>query len=342
MSDPAVHLTQLYPPLAESLADVERAMARLARADATLGDAAGYVISGRGKRLRPAVLLLAAEACGRRGPRTTLHGAVVELMHTASLVHDDVVDEAARRRGRPSAPSRWDNKISVLLGDYLLARAFQALTRAEDAPVVGELAGAAAEMCRGQVQEIVSSGPALTEEGYFEIIAAKTAALFRAAARVGALGSEPGLVEAMGRFGREFGMAFQIADDVLDVTGTASESGKPVLGDLTQRKATLPAVYVLRTGPAQARERLRAALGAGPPAEQEELEALISRHGGIEYAWAAAGRHLEAARRSLAEAPESEAKQALLAAAGDGFPLPVMASDGAEAWRQREVAGGSG
>lgn len=327
MSDLAVHLVQLYPPLAGYLTEVERQMARLAHADATtLREAGRYVISGRGKRLRPAVLLLAAEACHTVGPRTVLYAAVVELVHTASLIHDDVVDEAAWRRGRPSAPSRWDNKISVLLGDYLVARSFEGLTRPEDAPVVGELAAAAAEMCRGQVQEIISSGPDLTEQGYYDIIAGKTASLFACAARVGAMPCEPALAEALSGFGQEFGMAFQIADDILDAAGTPSASGKPVRGDLKQRKATLPAIFVLRTGPAEARERLREALTDGNAANHAEIEDLMRRHGGIEYAWAVASRHLERARQSLASAPSSEAKQALLAAAGDAFPLPVMAS----------------
>jgi octaprenyl-diphosphate synthase len=329
VSEPAVHLAQLYPPLADYLAEVERHIVRLADADpATLQEAGRYVTSGRGKRLRPGVLLLAADACGAVGPRTLLHAAVVELMHTASLVHDDVVDEAAWRRGRLSAPARWDNKISVLLGDYLLARSFQNLTRPEDAPVVGELAAAAAQMCAGQVQEIVSGGPDLTEQEYLQIIATKTASLFASAARIGAMAGGPEAVEAFDRFGHEFGMAFQIADDILDVTGTSSDSGKPVRGDLKERKATLPAIFVLRTAPAEAQAQLRAALTNGKTAGHEQIEDLLRRHGGVDYAWAAAGRHLERARQSLAAVPASGARQALLAAAGDAFPLPVMASAG--------------
>jgi len=253
---------------------------------------------------------------------------VVELLHVASLAHDDVIDEANHRRGKPSARSRWGNKISVLVGDYLLARSFWWAAMDESPLLMQELTRAAAQMCVGQIREIAGVAPELTERTYLETTTAKTASLFCAAARIGARlgngGSEE--VEALGRFGSSFGTAYQIADDVVDFIAPQELVGKPVGRDVTQGKVTLPLIYVLRRGPAGARRRALKALGDGLPGARDvrALRDLALRHGGIDYAQKAVLRHLARAKKALEPLDDTPAKRALAEACGAAFPLPIF------------------
>ena len=319
-------LEALHPPLKEQLAAVETELAGMARSRIPLlRTAARHVACGGGKRVRPAILLLSAAAGGPVTRRAIVYAAIVELLHVASLVHDDVIDEAAHRRGKASARSRWGNKISVMVGDYLLARSFLRGAIEGDQALIEELAAAATQMCVGQIREIMASGPDLSQRDYLAIVRAKTASLMSTAARIGArLGTQnPRTVEALGRFGAHFGVAFQLADDILDLVAAEEQVGKPVRGDLRQGKVTLPLIYVLRTAPAAVRERLRQEIGNGP-AKIGTVLRLTAEYGGIEYARSAVRRHLGSASRTLSSLPESPARRALMLACSESFPLPAL------------------
>jgi len=329
----------MCPGLREHLRAVEAEIGRIAQAHMPLlRGASRHVSFGGAKRLRPVILLLSAEACGKVDDRAILHAAVVELLHVASLAHDDVIDESGFRRGKPSARSRWGNKISVLVGDYLLARSFWWAAMDESPLLMQELTKAAAQMCVGQIRELTAVPPELTERGCLETAAAKTASLFCAAARIGARlgGGSPQQVDALGRFGSSFGTAYQVADDVVDFIAPEEAVGKPVGRDLTQGKVTLPLVYVLRRGPAQARKKALAALGDGAPSLRDVrmLRELAVRHGGIDYARQAVLKHLARAKKALAPLAETPAKRALTEACGPAFPLPIF-DQVAIRWKER-------
>jgi len=341
-----VWLAEHYPALGGLLEQVEEKIAGLACARGELLNNAGqYVISGRAKRLRPALLLLSAEACGGPGSLALEAAAVVELVHTASLVHDDVLDESSWRRGRASARALWGNKISVLLGDYLLCRAVSHLEAVGSDSMVEKLLSVTQQMCHGQVAEITEAGPNLTESRYLEIVTDKTASLLGFCGWLGARSVSAPLeaMEILERFARNFGMAFQIADDVHDLVGSQEASGKPVNHDLRQKKTTLPVIFSLTQLKGAEHEFLRRALSE-PALSRESLSRmrqLAAESGGIAYAWSVCRQYLEQAHQALDSLPqalpslqpqsgclnpESErAYQALLLTCGEAFPLPVMA-----------------
>jgi len=341
-------LTEYYPALIGLLRQVEEEIRGLVGGgEEVLGEASEYVVFGRGKRLRPALLLLAAEACGGADARAVGVAATLELVHTASLVHDDVVDEAAWRRGKASARSLWGNKISVLLGDYLLCQAFSHLHGIGTPSMLERLFSVAVEMCEGQIAELSSAGPALSEARYLEIVAGKTASLFTMCGRLGAecACAPEAATESLGDFAHNFGMAFQVADDIHDLIGDQGSSGKPVNHDLRERKVTLPLIFSLRQLEGEREAFLRRALSAEAIAEEElsEIRRLAVESGGVDYAWGVCHRYLEKARQALKSLPEAlpglrpqagcpqispsqQAYQALLLTCGEGFPLPVISS----------------
>jgi geranylgeranyl pyrophosphate synthase len=319
---------ELYPALTGLLAQVENEIHGVWSSEpGFIGAAAKKVLSGRGKRLRPVVALLAAECAGAAGPRSVALAAAVEIIHTASLVHDDVVDEALSRRGRRSAKALWGNKVSILLGDYLVARAFGILAEEDRGRLAPQMAAVAQRMCEGQILEVRSAGRLLTEVRYTDIIRAKTGALFGWCGEAGVTtaGGPPDLAQAMRRFGEEFGLAFQFADDILDLMGTNGRSGKPQGRDLAERKCTLPLIIA-----AHYNGGLRAVLGellAAGPVSRRRLhtarDAVVSANA-LEPCWARVSDSLARARAALDVVPASEAKSALLALAGEHFPLPLM------------------
>ncbi len=318
----------LYPALAGLLAQVEDEIHGVwASAPGFIGAAAQKVLSGRGKRLRPAVALLAAECAGGAGPRAVALAAAVEIIHTASLVHDDVVDEALSRRGRRSAKALWGNKVSILLGDYLVARAFGILADEDRGRLAPQMAEVAQRMCEGQILEVRSTGRLLTEDRYTEIVRAKTGALFGWCGEAGVTTADgsPELAQAMRRFGEEFGLAFQFADDILDLTGTNGRSGKPQGRDLAERKSTLPLILAAHYD-GGLRVLLAELLAAGPASRRRlhtAREAVVSANA-LEPCWARVNGSLAQARAALDAVPASAAKDALLALAGEHFPLPLM------------------
>jgi octaprenyl-diphosphate synthase len=339
-SGKAFWLGEQYPPLRPLLEAMEQKLQHLALAQQPLLAKGGeYAIAGRGKRLRPALLLLAGETCGGAGAKAVELAAVVELLHTASLVHDDVVDEAEWRRGKASARMRWGNKISVLLGDYLFCRALSHLLETGENQRLQQLFSLAQQMCQGQVAELSEMSPEITEARYLEIISSKTAALFRFCGEAGGEcgGATPEVARHFGDFGENFGLAFQLADDLHDLVGSQSASGKPVNHDLRQRKITLPMIYALRTLSGAKQATLRRGLTASRREEEElgQLAQLAAESGGLDYAWGRCREYLQVAREALqagtsgwALPPESAAARALATLellCQEAFPLPILA-----------------
>ncbi|MDZ7337139.1 MAG: polyprenyl synthetase family protein [candidate division KSB1 bacterium] len=280
-----------------------------------INDVAVHLVMHRGKRLRPILVLL---ACGLHGaaPRKALTKAVaVELLHTATLVHDDVVDASLLRRGAPTVNGLWSNRISILMGDLLFSRALALLLEGEDLRALRLISEATFRMSRGELlQEEHGTDARLTEENYFRIVSDKTAALLSACCRLGALaagGDEPQL-EAMARFGEHLGVAFQIRDDVLDYVGDEATLGKPIGSDILNNKVTLPLIHALRSAAPEEAEEVLAHLNSGDRGRVEAVLAFVKRHGGLEYADQQADRYLSAARSTLEEYPDTPYKRALM------------------------------
>jgi octaprenyl-diphosphate synthase len=323
-----VGLADLYPPLDDLLARAEDRTPRVWEEVGFLAGVARDVLSGKGKRLRPVLLLLSAECAGGATESSIAMAGIVEIVHAASLIHDDVIDNSPSRRGRRSAKAVWGNRISVLLGDYLIARAFSLLPPDDSSGAMAELSRVAARMCEGQAREVQATGRRLGEAEYVEIIRAKTASLFGYCCRVGAAtaGGPEELADSLERFGEGFGMAFQVADDILDLVGSNGESGKSEGRDLAEGKWTLPLIRAWQQGEEATRAGLEELVRAGHGSRDEvELVKGIARAtGAVDYAWGRVWEWLARAREHLALAPESEAKQALLALARERFPLPVV------------------
>ncbi len=269
----------------------------------------------RGKRLRPALCLLAGRCFGPVGDVHHKLGAVVELIHTATLVHDDVLDSADRRRGSETVNRRWGNKTAILLGDYIFSSAF-ALSAGLRNPLASRyLSWITGIVCQGEILQILQSGNLdIEEEVYFDVIEKKTAFLFSAAARVGADYQEAGedAVRALADYGMRLGTAFQIVDDCLDLDGDEASVGKSLGTDALQGKATLPVIHFLRTAEPDARERLRSLIrGYAEHGARDELRVLLTESGSLAYARGRAGALVEEAIRSLRFVPEGPARDVL-------------------------------
>lgn len=325
-----IALEQLCPDIAADLDEVAAEVAAIAASDyPSLREAVRHIATHQGKRLRPGLLLLAARACGYTGPRCILPAAVIEVLHGVSLVHDDVIDEADVRRGSPAARALWGNKMAVLLGDHLLAGAFRRLTESGDSRLMTEIANTALEMCRGQIQEIVLAGPDLAEPEYLDIVSAKTASLFAASCRLGAFAAnaDDSRRDALHAFGKRFGIAYQIADDLLDLTGAPADIGKPVARDLAQGQITLPIIYALRAGSPANRAELIASLNGGVSRDADiaRIRKLVGASGGLDYAADRMHALADEAIEQLTPLPHSPARECLLALARDGFATPIAA-----------------
>jgi octaprenyl-diphosphate synthase len=275
-----------------------------------------YIAGAGGKRLRPILLLLAARLADYRGPRAVRLACVVELLHTATLIHDDVVDAAPLRRGRPSANAQWGDDASVLVGDHLYSKSFDLLVRDNDRGVMETLARSTVSMTEAEVFQLQLKRSGLTSEAdYMRIITQKTASFMSACCRIGALlGSlPPGPTEALTRYGLDIGIAFQISDDALDFTADQARLGKAIGADLREGKRTLPLIAMLeRVVPAEA-ERVRAALRRRTlePAEIADIRRLVLEHQGVEYARARAQAFAQAAKADLESFAPSEERETL-------------------------------
>jgi octaprenyl-diphosphate synthase len=315
----------LFPLLACDLDETDRVIRERLDSDvALINTVSDYIIGAGGKRLRPVLLLLVARALGYDGPaHHWLLAAVVEFIHTATLLHDDVVDESALRRGRDTANAAFGNAASVLVGDFLYSRAFQMMVEVDDMRVMRVLADATNTIAEGEVLQLINCNDPDTDEArYLRVIRYKTARLFEAAAQIGAiLSGAPAPVEAAAaEFGGRLGTAFQLIDDVLDYSGVTADIGKNVGDDLREGKPTLPLIHVMATGTDHERSLVRQAIEQGHTDAFDSILAAIERTGALEYTRARAMKEAEAARSaletmlpgiSMAE-PASEWSEALL------------------------------
>jgi octaprenyl-diphosphate synthase len=304
-------------PVSDDLRRVDEVIGRRLESDVPLvREVAQYIVASGGKRLRPAVLLLAAGAAGYRGEKARLHdlAAVIEFIHTATLLHDDVVDESALRRGRNTANSAFGNAAAVLVGDFLYSRAFQMMVEMDDMRVMQVLAEATNTIAGGEVMQLMGShDPEVDEARYLEVIRRKTAKLFEAAARLGAvLSRQSALEEKLAEYGRRVGTAFQLIDDVLDYSGDEATIGKSLGDDLAEGKPTLPLIRVLRTGTAEQAAVVRGAIVDGGREDFAAVLGAIRACGALDYAREAARREAETASAALASLPASEFKRSLL------------------------------
>jgi octaprenyl-diphosphate synthase len=283
---------------------------------ALIQDMGAYIAGAGGKRLRPMLLLLAARLSGYQGPRGVRLACVVELLHTATLIHDDVVDQAPLRRGRPSANARWGDDASVLVGDHLYSKSFAMLVRDNDRAVMESLARSTVSMTEAEVFQLqLKRSGTTSEEDYLRIITQKTASFISACCRIGALlgGCPPRQVDALTRYGLDVGVAFQIADDALDFVADQDRLGKAIGADLREGKRTLPLIAMLgRVPPAEA-ERVRALLRRRrlEPAEIQDIRRLVLDHDGVDYARHRALAYAQSAKKDLEAFPPSEERETL-------------------------------
>ncbi|MBI3697809.1 MAG: polyprenyl synthetase family protein [Acidobacteria bacterium] len=276
-----------------------------------------YLQGSGGKRLRPALLLLSARACGDNGGELAIRlGAVVEMIHTATLIHDDVIDSAQTRRGRPSTNSRWGNHISVLAGDWLYMQAFTLSLRERNFHILDLLTSLTQMMVEGELLQLDHLGKInLTEEDYYDLVNRKTACLFAACTRLGAVagGAGAGAEAALGEYGWNLGMAFQLVDDILDFTSSEKKLGKPVGSDLREGKVTLPLILALESATGAERAAIETVLRerAYRSVPLETVLALLERYQGVEQARRQAAQFTDKARELIGELPESAYKSAL-------------------------------
>jgi octaprenyl-diphosphate synthase len=296
---------------------IERELGREAASGvSTITEIAEYLREGGGKRIRPSLLLLSAHVLGYSGFSAIRLGGVVELIHTATLVHDDIIDGADMRRGRPSANTTWGNEKCVLAGDWLYMQAFRVALEERNFRVLDLLIGLTQQMVEGELLQIQKLGKAVSETEYYDLIYRKTACLFAVSMRLGAVlaGSTEAEEESLAAYGRSVGLAFQIIDDVLDLTATEEVLGKPVASDLREGKATLAVIHSFEHGTAADRQTIQRVLDdrSIENARRAEIQQMLARNGSVEYAMAAADRYAEQGRLALAELPDSEFKRALL------------------------------
>ena len=312
---------EMFPVVADDLSEVDRLIrARLHSEVPLINAVAEYIIGAGGKRLRPVLLLLVARALGYgRTPGGAQHhhllAAVVEFIHTATLLHDDVVDESQLRRGRATANSAFGNPASVLVGDFLYSRAFQMMVEVDSMPVMRVLSDATNVIAEGEVLQLMNcNDPDVDEARYLQVIRFKTARLFEAAARLGAIlaGASPEVETAAAEAGRSLGTAFQLVDDVLDYSGVTADIGKNVGDDLREGKPTLPLIHVMAAGDASERALVREAIEQGETAGFDAILAAIRRTGALEYTMERARGQSRIAAQALQALPASAARDALL------------------------------
>ena len=277
-----------------------------------------YIVASGGKRLRPLIVLLAARAFGYSGEQHVRAAAIIEFIHTATLLHDDVVDSSSRRRGRDSANTVFGNQASVLVGDFLYSRSFQMMVDIGSMRVMQILADATNTIAAGEVLQLMNvHDPDTTEESYRQVIYRKTARLFEAGAQIAAvLAERPGPEEAaMIEYGRNLGVAFQLVDDALDFDASPEELGKNLGDDLAEGKATLPLIYAMQRGDSAQRELIRNAILEGGLDDLESVRSIIESTGALQYTAARAQEAADVAIDALSEIPDSDYKQALIAIA---------------------------
>ena len=281
---------------------------------ALINEISSYIVNAGGKRLRPATVLLAGRALGAQGDMACLLAVVIEFIHTATLLHDDVVDHSDRRRGRKTANAVWGNSGAVLSGDFLYSRSFQLMVKADRMAVMRVMADATNAISEGEVLQLMNcNDPEVTEERYLRVIELKTSRLFQAAAEVGAIAADasPQQQAQMAAYGHAMGMAYQLVDDLLDYTADPEVSGKNLGIDLSEGKPTLPLIYTMRKGTAEQGALIRDAIVQGKAEKLGEVLAAVGAAGAIPYTRALAERYSDSAVAALGGIPDSPYKQSL-------------------------------
>ena len=312
----AAALRDIQSPVREQLESVSQELWRIVSADVPLvQEVQEHLMGMKGKLFRPTLLLLSSAVEERSQPRAVTYAAVIELIHLATLVHDDAVDHSALRRGMPTINSLFSHQVSVIMGDYLYLRALKELVTLGDLEAMRAITSASNEMTLGEMRQLSAfDALAFTELDYETLIRAKTASLFMAACDVGALCGAPRHRDALVRFGERLGMAFQVADDLLDYTEGQEMTGKPSGLDLKEHKVTLPLISALRAMSSASRARVEALFASTEPDDDAiaEVVGIVRDHGGLDYARRRGDQFAHEAEEALGELPESPAKAALV------------------------------
>ena len=308
---------EVFELLRDDLAAIEREFGRDTvsgvRAITEIGE---YLRGGGGKRIRPALLLLSSKLFNYEGRGAVKLGAVVEIIHTATLVHDDIIDEAKTRRGRPAANTQWGNSKCVLAGDWLYMQAFKVAVQERNFRILDALIDLTQQMVEGELLQIEKLGKLIALEEHFDLIYRKTACLFSVCMRLGAIlgGATPEQEDQVGRYGRDLGMAFQIVDDVLDLTASETVLGKPVASDLREGKVTMAVIHALERCTREERQRIATVVEqrAFNGVTHAEILEILNRYNSLDSATARAMQYAESARKAICTFPDSNIKRALL------------------------------
>jgi octaprenyl-diphosphate synthase len=314
-----VGLAHIFEPIRVDLDEVERQFARHVESRVALIPEIGrYIQDAGGKRVRPAVLLMAARLSGYSGDRAVLYASVVEFIHTATLVHDDIVDDSTLRRGRQAVHSRWGNDVTVLLGDYLYIKSMALALTEDSLDVVRILCDVTLRMIEGELYQLSKNGDVdITEDEHFDILQRKTADLFGGCAEIGGLLGHvtPERQRALRDYGSNLGVAFQLVDDLLDLTGREEVLGKPIASDLREGKLTLPLIHLLRVAGPGLRQTLADIVNDRQVTSERwrELSGCLSEHRSLDYAYQKATEFSARAKASLLAFPPSPEREALMA-----------------------------
>src|SRR6266581_257295 len=318
MSTPAtINGKEVFELLRDDLAAIEREFGRdtVAGVEA-ITEIGEYLRGGGGKRIRPALLLLSSKLFNYQGRGAIRLGAVVEIIHTATLVHDDIIDEAQIRRGRPAANTQWGNSKCVLAGDWLYMQAFKIAVQERNFRILDTLIDLTQQMVEGELLQMEKLGKLISLDEHFDLIYRKTACLFSVCMRMGAIlgGATPEQEDQVARYGRDLGMAFQIVDDVLDLTASEKVLGKPVASDLREGKVTMAVIHALERCTPQERGKIETILRdrGFNGVTHSHILAILERYGSLNLAATRAAQYAESARKSICTFPDSEIKRALL------------------------------
>src|SRR5450432_310484 len=308
---------EVFELLRDDLAAIEREFGRDTVSGVTaITEIGEYLRGGGAKRLRPALLLLAAKLFNYEGRGADRLGAVVEIIHTATLVHDDTIDEASTRRGRPAANTQWGNSKCVLAGDWLYMQAFKVALQERNFRILDALIDLTQQMVEGELLQMEKLGKLITLDEHFDLIYRKTACLFSVCMRMGAIlgGATPEQEDQVARYGRDLGMAFQIVDDVLDLTASESVLGKPVASDLREGKVTMAVIHALERCTPDERARIATVVEqrAFNGVTHAQILEILTTYGSLDAATALASQYADSARKAICTFPDSEIKRALL------------------------------
>jgi octaprenyl-diphosphate synthase len=311
-------LSQIFEAIRDDLESVDREFGRQVESQVDLIPKIGrYIQTSGGKRMRPAVLLMASRLAGYQGERAVLFAAAIEFIHTATLVHDDIIDDSELRRGRLAVHSRWGNDITVLLGDYLYIKSMALALTHDTLDIVRVLCDVTLKMIEGELYQLTKNGDAdITEDEHFDIIRRKTAYLFGGCSQIGGMlgGVSKEREQVLQEYGFNLGIAFQIVDDLLDYTGDSTALGKPIGADLREGKMTLPLIHLLRQGSEIGERIVRDIISSRTATEEqwEELLRILKQSRSIDYAYRRASEFAERAKKPLYVFPPSAERDALL------------------------------